>query len=397
MSVAGIIAEYNPFHYGHAHHIALTRKETGADGIVVVMSGHVVQRGDFAFFSKWTRAEAAVRGGADLVIELPVTCSLRSAEGFAAAGVSLLDNLGICDFLSFGSECGQVLPLVSLAKTLNQTDWLESFREYIAEGLPFPAARALAIEKLCGPDASTLLSSPNNTLGIEYCKAIENLSSPMEPFTIAREGVSHHGEANGKFASASFIRSQMLKGENMDDFVPSSACSLYEKELSAKLAPCSVKRVELALLSHLRRFTADNFAALADVTEGLENRLVSAVQKATSLTELMNKLKTKRYTYTRLSRILLSAFLDLSAEDIALMPAYIRVLALNSRGAELLNEIKEKSSLPILTKPAEIESFSQEARRIFEAERKAGDLFALSSPIARPCGMDFTTSPRFIS
>ena len=425
MRVAGIIAEYNPFHSGHMLHIARTRREAGADAVIVAMSGNVVQRGAFSIYSKWSRARAAVACGADLVVELPAVCVLSSAEHYAESGVALLELLG-CDLLSFGSECGEIAPLAHLAQILSGTEWLPFFRAEMARGLPFAAARAAAVAALCGPDAAALLSSPNNTLGVEYLRALRARSAPLRPVTIAREGAGHHDSAEAGTASATYLRGQiaalhtaapgLFPSDRSDEdaasaalsgteaaqalaalraYIPAGARRCFAHETAHGFGPVLPEMYDRLLAVRLRALRPEHFAAVSDVSEGLEHRIFTAVQAGGGFSDILRAVKTKRYAYTRVARILLSAALGITAADRRSAPPYARVLALNSRGAELLRAAQERGRIPILTKPAAVSSLSAEAQRCFAVEQRVTDFYALCSPNIRPCALELTTSPFF--
>ena len=374
--VAGIIAEYNPFHRGHAHHIAETRRRVGEDcAVVCVLSGDFVQRGDAAVFDKFTRAEMAVRGGADLVFELPLRWSLSSAEGFARGGVSLLAAAGVVTHLSFGSETGSLAPLRQTAEALCAPDFPERLRERLKTGVSFPAAREAALSETLGETAS-VLSRPNDTLGVEYLRAIRGLSAPLEPVAIPRLGAGHDEMGAGAYPSASALRTRMAAGEDAADqlpFVPAQP-------------PVFLPDLEIALLSRLRMLPPEAFAALPDAAEGLENVLWRAVHGETGLEQILAAAKSKRYPMSRLRRMLLGAALGVTREGAAL-PTYLRVLAANEQGRALLHEMRRAAALPVITKPADGRDDPD-----FRLTADAHDLYVLALPDKTP-GLDWRTSP----
>lgn len=385
MTAAGIVAEYNPFHAGHAYHIAETRRLLGADtAIVCVMSGSWVQRGDCAVFDKWTRARLALEGGADLVLELPTVWALSSAEGFARGAVAILAATGVVSRLSFGSECGDGDKLRRVAACLDSDACAAALRRQLDSGLPFALCRQRAAEELLGPDLAGLLEGPNNNLGVEYLRALRVLralnapGSEIQPVTVLRRGAGHDGGDHPDFPSASFLREKLRAGE-----------------LPALDGPARLEYCERAILARLRTMTAADWAKLPDsgVAEGLPRRLERAGRACTCLAEFYDRAKTKRYAHARLRRLVLWAFLGLTAADRPDAPPYLRVLGLNGRGREVLREMKDRASLPVLTKPAHIRQFGPEAQALFALEERCTGLYGLCFASPTPCGRDWTMSP----
>ena len=373
--VAGIVAEYNPFHRGHAHQIAETRRLLGADcAVLCVMSGDFVQRGDAAVFDKFERAEAAVRGGADLVLELPLRWSLSSAEGFARGGVSLLKASGVVTHLSFGSETGELAPLQHAADGLCDGALGELLREALKQGLSFPAARQKALERLIGEDAA-VLSNPNDLLAVEYLRAIHDLGAALEPAAVRRVGAKHDAEGESDYPSASALRSRMKAGQDVSAWAPHLP--------DAK--PVFLEDLETAILSRLRMLPKEAFAALPDCAEGLENVLWQAVHSEATLCDILAAAKSRRYPMSRLRRMLLCAALGVKKADG--LPPYLRVLAANERGRALLHTMRETASLPVITKPADARDMPE-----FHLTADAHDLYVLAQPDKTP-GQDWRHSP----
>ena len=322
MKIAGIIAEYNPFHNGHLFHLEKTR-EAGFSHIAVAMSGPFVQRGETAVLDKWTRARTAVSCGADLVLELPVACALSSAADFARGGVSLLRAAG-AQTLSFGSECGDAGLLAGQARRLDAVESSAPMRAFLKEGMSFPRAREAAWKALYGEVPA--FAAPNDLLAVEYLRAASALAPGMTFLAVGRAGCGHDGDApSDGFASASFLRSQIDEPYR---------CARMEA-------------LERHTLHVLRGMEASGFARLPDVTEGLENRLVRAARQAGSLAEFYALAKTKRYPLARLRRIACCAVLGIGREEKRRPPAYLRVLALNGRGAQILSAAKKRGAPPI--------------------------------------------------
>lgn len=385
MTAAGIVAEYNPFHRGHAHHVERTRALLGPDcAVVCVMSGHWVQRGECALTDKWTRARAALEGGVDLVLELPTVWACASAETFARGAVELLRATGVVEVLSFGSECADLPRLRLAASCLDGEAYGDLLRAGVGAGLPFPVARQNAVARLAGEEAASCLSRPNDNLGIEYLRA---LPKDMDAIAIPRIGVGHDGGAAGGFASASHLRGLLREGK------AGEAAPYLTQVWTGPFAHLS--RVERAILAKVRTMDQADWAALPDSgdTEGLPHRMKHAASSASSLAQLLEEAKTKRYTLARLRRLVTWAFLGLTAADRPSHPPYLRVLGCSVRGRALLAQMRTASSLPVLTKPAHARALPQEARRLFELESRSTDLYGLCFPDVLPCGLEWTTGP----
>lgn len=371
MNITGIIVEYNPFHKGHLYHIQKTREVTNCEGIIAVMSGNYVQRGIPAIIDKWNRAKLALLNGVDLIIELPTVYSLSSAEFFAYGAVSLLNNLGITDNICFGSERGDAAELSSIASILlwEPKEYKKILKEQLSLGLSFPIARSKALVQflqLSGNkdllDLEKTLSSSNNILGIEYCKSLLRLNSSIRPFSIRREGGSYTSTfLSGTFSSASSIRKYIKENKSLSGLQNHLPGNVYDLLLS--LFENNYKFVsENLMLPYIKYKTIMNkslIEKLPDVSEGIENRIVKSLETAESYEELIGLVKTKRYTYTRISRILCQYFIGLENFNIALLRnspcPYARVLGFNSTGLKILKEAKKKSSIPVYTKLPKIQ------------------------------------------
>ena len=333
MEITGIICEYNPLHSGHKAQLDRIRRDHGEDcGIVCLMSGNFVQRGMPAILDKSIRAEAAVKSGADLVLELPVTASLSSAEGFAAEGVRILSH--ICNRLSFGAETPEKEALLKAAKALLSEEFSSALRKHLDAGLSFPAARQNALYDL--GLSGELLRSPNNILAVEYCKAILSQNSAMIPCPIYRPGSYHAEIADQNAPSATSLRGMLYRREDISAYLPSAAAPLFRD------APLhSLSFGERAVLSKLRTMTPEAFSALPGGSEGLWRKLMHAAQECATLEEIATKVKSKRYTRTRIDRMILCAFLCITEEMLASPAPYVRVLAFNDRGREILKSARK--------------------------------------------------------
>ena len=374
MKAAGIICEYNPFHRGHGEHIEKTRARLdGNCAIVCAMSGNFVQRGDYAVFNKHARAAAAIRGGADLVIEIPTPYALKSAEGFAAAGVHLLGMLSVCDYLSFGSESGDIGALREASDAIGAIEAGKNMKDLLGKGISYAAARQKAAEAELGKKAD-ILKAPNNMLGIEYLRALSSSGFDMEPLTFARVGSEHDGAG----CCASALRKMLHSGQSARAFIPGGAAEAYEFEMDQGRGPVSMAGAELAILSRLRR--VEDFSGVQGVSEGLEHRLRKYSSMAPTIEDLLGSLRTKRYPMSRMRRVLLCACLGLGSEDAALPPPYIRVLGMNEVGMKLLSAAKGKAQLPIIIKPAHALRCRGKVSELMLKESDATDFYALAYP-----------------
>lgn len=401
MKTLGIITEYNPFHKGHAYMIAEAKRRSGAERVIAVMSGSFVQRGEPAIFDKWTRTEAALKNGVDLVLELPVLFAASRAEVFAHAAVRTLHESGIVDTLCFGSESGDLPAMQEAAKLM--TDETEEFRRllktHLDDGLSYPAARARALETVAHI-SSEILSHPNHILGLEYLKALEALRSPIEPMTIKREGAYHSPSLTEGFASAAAIRKALAEERSTEAMphLPENLHDLYNKALSLGQAPVFWEALTPALHYKLRTTSADALRQIAEVTEGLENRILHSIDSCYDWADILEFIKTKRYTRTKIQRILLHLLLDVREEEVAYflnLPRlpYLRVLGFRKERADILADLTEGAACPVLTNlkkaPAQLDA---DGLALLALEKTATDLHALAypNPIYRAPNQDFT-------
>ena len=338
MKIIGIICEYNPFHLGHAAQLRRLRETFGPDsGIVCLMSGDFVQRGHPAVFGKLPRAEAALRCGADLVLELPVTAALSSAEGFAAGGVSILGTF--CDHLCFGAETADGPALLETARVLLTEDFNALLREELRAGVSFPAARQRAAER-AGLNGA-LLASPNNILAVEYCKAMLAQGCAMTPLPILRSGSYHASLPDPENPSATALRRLIEDGQDWLGYVPPAAARVLEDAPRHTLSAG-----ERVILARLRTMTDAEFEALPYGSEGLWRKLMHAAREKADLEEILQAVKSRRYTRTRLDRMVLCACLGLTKEALAAPVPYTRVLGFNKTGREILKIAREHGSFP---------------------------------------------------
>lgn len=375
MKTVGIVAEYNPFHAGHARHIAETRRILGEDcAVVAAMSGNFVQRGDCAVYDKWTRARAALEGGADLILELPTVWAVSSAERFARGAAAVLQEAG-AEALSFGSESGDAPALAELAACLDGPEFGAGLSGFLDAGLSFAASRQAAVRELLGPEKAALLENPNDNLAVEYLKAARRLGWTLEVAAVPRTGAGHDGGPHPAYPSASWLRERIRAGQT-----PSEGFA-------------DLRRAGRAVLARLRSMERSDFEALPDSGEGLANRLYRAARTGTSLEEVWALAKTKRYAHARLRRMTLWAYLGLTAVDVPDRPPYLRVLGCTVRGREVLRAAKKSSRLPILTRPARARELDEAGRRLFALEARCTDLYDLCLDPIPPPGREWTAGP----
>ena len=363
MKTVGVICEYNPFHLGHRKQLQRIREHFDGDcAIICLMSGNFVQRGAPAILDKSLRARAALLNGADLVLELPVTYALSSAEGFAGGGVKILAHF--CDYLCFGSETGDEERLMNTARALLSAGFPSLLREELDKGLSFPAARQAALVRM-GADGD-LLSRPNDILAVEYCKAILALKTSMAPMPIRRGGSYHAEEADSENPSATAVRKLMLENETWQDLVPANAAEIFAAAPLHALA-----YGERAILTRLRTMTDAEFEALPYGSEGLWRKLMHNCRSCASLEEIIAATKSKRYTRTRLDRMVMCAFLGITADMLNETAPYTRILAFNDTGRIILKEAKKTGSF--------LNAGEIPENPYWLLENRCGDLFGLFS------------------
>lgn len=413
MKVLGIVAEYNPFHNGHIYHIEKSKALTGCDAVVCVMSGNFIQRGEPAVINKFARTEAALKNGADLIIELPVPFAMSSAETFGFGAVKILDSIGIIDCISFGSEHGDITTLKTISDILvaEPFEYKEELKKQLDNGLSFPVCRQIAIKKyldLNGNESSSnglsaILETSNNILAIEYLKAIIRLKSPIKPYTIERISNKYNStDLTGSISSATSIRNSIQAEESLQPdatkAIPLQTEQALQREFSQGRGPISIYSYENIIFALLRQITVEKLSQIPDVSEGLEYRIKTAAENSGSLDELLSNICTKRYTRTRIQRILFSMLTGITKSDMEMFmkyggPQYARILGFNSIGRELLSKMKRNSCLPIITKPSNYKkSCNKLLVRMLEIESQSTDLYVLGykNPTFRKAGQEFT-------
>lgn len=387
MRVVGVIAEYNPFHLGHAHHLARARQLANADAVVVVMSSVFTQRGDAALLSPADRARMALAAGADAVFALPAAWAVRDAEHFALGGVSILAGLG-CNAISFGTENTDLSALQTAAQLLETPDeaFSAAIRARMDAGLPYPAALAAAMDS-AHPGCGALLANPNSTLAVCYLRALMRLKATMEVVPVQRVGGYHDSALGNALPSATALRGAILRGDwaRVRSAMPEDAYRIL-RQAAADGRLHRPEALDSALLYRLRTMSADAYAALPDASEGIENRLAAAAEIARSREELLQAAKTRRYPYARLSRMATHALLGLTDEALRAepLPQAAWLLGFRSDKRELFTHFRERGTLPILGKAADFDRSTP----WFAAECKAYDIWSLGAD--QPAGLALT-------
>ncbi len=381
--ISSVIAEFNPFHNGHAYLLKQARKNSQA--VIAVMSGNFVQRGDIAVYPKHLRTMYALNNGADMVIALPAGWSMSGAENFAFGGVSLLKNTKIVDRIVFGCETDEPKRLFETADILASAGLNERIKFYLSDGITYAAARQKAVREISDCCAD-ILSSPNNILAVEYISAMNKLNFSAEILPVRRIGVDHDSSfTTDGFSSASHIRKLIIDGEDFSAFVPRN---ILEAMKNNEFADISL--IDNALMFKLRSLSLEQIKLLPDISEGIENRIFDTIKYASSLEDLCERIKTKRYTYSRIKRIILSACFGIDASCLKKEPPYIQVLGVNNTGKALLSAMIKKADIPIVVSNKDINSLSDFAKAVFEKEACADDLYGLAFKTRKNSGAAYT-------
>ena len=400
-NVLGIVAEYNPFHNGHLYHLNESKKITNADYTVCVMSGNFMQRGDAAIMDKWSRTQMALKSGVDLVIELPLVYSISSAENFAYGSMNILDKLGIVNYVSFGSEVGDLEILNSIAEILcnEPKEYVSLLNHELAKGVSYPKAREKALLMYLNDirKYANVLSNPNNILGIEYLKALKNLKSNLEPITVKRKNADYNSTSvvDG-FASSTAIRKFVRKPATLSKAVPEETFSIIEDKLKHGQIVNGLVTFEKEIMYKLRTASLESIADLPDVSEGLEHAIKNAANSCNNIMDFISLVKSKRYTQTRIQRILLYALFDITKQDMENSKKgipYIRILGMTENGKQLLSEIACNKKLNVITSPKKfMDSCNNKAiKSLFAKDILATNIYTLGYEYESVSNLDYTT------
>lgn len=395
MKAVGVIVEYNPFHNGHKWHIDTAKKRSGCSFAIGVMSGNFVQRGEPALFDKWKRAEMAIYGGVDLIIELPTVFAVRSAQYFATGGIRLLQSLGIVSHICFGAEHADLPILRKIATTIDELKTITDMHTNLKLGSTYAAALGQALEKQykLSPD---LITSSNNILAIEYLRAIEKFAPNQIPIIVTRQHSKYHDTCiTTPFASATSIRQAIVNNNTITDelklALPDTTLQILHNILEEKRGPVTLANLSTMILAQLRTTSLKKLEQLPNVSEGLHHKIRNTSLKAANIQQLFSLLKSKRYPYTRLQRIIIHALLGTTQSQIMSFdqqgPLYARVLAFNKNGRLLLKEINQNSMIPLITKTTHYLSSKQRdtedltsLQQMLSVDTLASDVYSLGMP-----------------
>ena len=398
--ILAIICEYNPFHNGHLFQLNESIKKVKPDYVVCIMSGNFVERGNTALISKWARAEMALRAGADMVIELPTVYSISSAENFAAGAIKILNNLKAETYLSFGSECGNIHTLTKFAQIIVEEpdEYVTMLNHELDKGLSFPKARENAMLLYVNDirNSANLLSGSNNILGIEYLKQIIKTGYKITPVTIKRVGPNYNSKSLvGNFASATAIREMILQKKSVKNLMPKSSYDILKQELGNGRFVLDLSQFEKQIIYKLRCMDISEIACLPDVSEGLEYKIKDAANSCNTLQDLTFSIKSKRYTMTRIYRILLYALLDITDEDMLNAEKnipYVRVLGISENGKNLLAELSSNKKLNVITSVKQFidKSNNKFLKNILEKDILASNIYTMEYKKNPSANLDYT-------
>ncbi|CUH95601.1 hypothetical protein P22_1675 [Propionispora sp. 2/2-37] len=414
MQAVGIIAEYNPFHSGHQWHIGKAKEISGCPFAIVVMSGNFVQRGEPAIFDKWLRAEMAVSSGADLVIELPVVFSLRSAQYFAAGGIRLLKSLGLVSHVSFGTETDDLPRLKHLAEIIDRPQTGHLLRKLLKNGTTYAAALSRALQ-LVQNGTPYELKSPNDILAVEYLRSLRHFAPDMIPCPVKRQYAQYHDtKIHSPFASATAVRLAILEqpqnpDANLKTVLPKSSQMLIHRAVTEGKGPVTLAGFDSILLAKLRLFSLTQLEELPDITEGLHNKIAECALHALSLDDLLHQLKSRRYPRSRLQRILMHALIGTNKQLLSDFdttgPLYARILAFNHNGRQMLKSLSSCTAIPLVTKTTHFLNSKQRSRgplsplqNMLAIDTYASDIYPLAMPNRKWWfgGRDFCVSPVYL-
>lgn len=399
--ILAIVAEYNPFHNGHLYHLQKSKKELNPDYSVCVMSGNFCERGDSSIIDKWSKAETALKCGFDLVIELPVLYSISSAENFAEGSLKILDAFGNNVILSFGSECGDLSILNNIANVLcdEPKEFTTILTHELSKGLSYPKARENALLLYLNDvrKYANILSNPNNILGIEYLKAIKKLKSKVKPFTIKRIDAGYNSlKVKDRLASATAIRNLLKNNEDVKKLMPTPAYNILLDNINHGKMVSDISAFEKEIIYTLRKMSLEEIANLQDVTEGLENSIKQAANSCNNLEDLINSIKSKRYTRSRIQRILIYSILNITKKDIQdsyKVKPHIRVLGVSQKGKTLLSEISNsRAKYPIVTSVKKFMDSNNNKilKNMIEKDILASNIYTLGYEYDSKSNLDYT-------
>lgn len=389
LSIIGIVCEFNPFHNGHKYLIDTVKKDAD-DTVVAVMSGNYVQRGEPAILPKEIRVEAALRNGVDIVLELPFLYATASAELFAEASVKILDSFG-CDKIAFGTENSSFEDLCEAADILCSSEFDSEIKKYLKTGVSYPTARQVALNNF---NVKCNMTLPNNILAVEYIKAIKKLNSSIELISVSRIGAGYNDDfaVNG-IASATHIRKLFYKNSDFAEYVPENAYDIYCSAIKFNKF-VSREKYNVAMMSILRCRLGEDMSNIANMSEGLENRIKLSINNGADIKEIYDSIKTKRYTYSRGRRAVLSAGFKITKDDLKITPPYCRLLGFNMNKSKVLGNLAKHSRLPFVASFSDIERIMlSDAKRVFEFESLSTNIYNVALATTVKCSTEMTYSP----
>lgn len=402
MNVLGIVAEYNPFHNGHAYHLQTSKEIVAADYTIAIMSGNFSQRGTPSIVDKWSRTQMALEGGIDLVLELPTIYSISSAENFAHGALKILDSLQLVTHLSFGSETGNLEILEEFANVLYKEpkEYVNILSHELSKGISYAKARENALLMYLNDirKYANILSSSNNILAIEYLKALKQLKSNICPISIQRNSVEHNSIVPyGNIASSTNIRQLLVQGKDIKKYIPSKTYEILEDNLKYGKIIKNLSVFEKEILYTFRKMSVEEISGLPDVSEGLEHVIKKSADSSVCLDDFISKVKSKRYTFTRLQRIMLYAILDITKKDMidskTIKQPYARILGMNKKGKELISLIKYSNpKLPMITSVKDFVNVNKNRNlaNMLDTDILSTNLYTLGYEYDSSCNLDYT-------
>ena len=388
MSIIGIVCEFNPFHSGHKHLIDCVKKDN--DVVIAVMSGNFVQRGEPAIFPKALRAKVALENGVDIVLELPFLYATASAEIFASNAVRILNAFG-CDKIAFGAENSNLEQLNKVVDILCSNDFDEKIKSHLAKGVSYPTARQKAFDSY---NVNFDISSPNNILAIEYLKAIKRQNAHLEPLVVERVGAGYNENcAIDNIASATHIRNLIYNNEYFENYIPSNSAEIYNESI-ANGNIVSLEKYNLSALTLLRSKMNNELSSIANMAEGIENRIVSEIKANSNLNEIFDNIKTKRFTHSRIRRAVLSVMFDIDKKYLEIEAPYCRLLGFNKKKSVQMGELAKNSKLPFVASYSDIQGLDDiNASKVFEIEDITTDFYNLILEKSCNCGTERKHTP----
>ncbi len=399
--VLGIVAEYNPFHNGHMYHIQNAKEQAKADYVVAVMTGNFTQRGGTSIINKWEKTKMAISNGVDLVIELPTLYSISSAENFASGAIKILDEIGIVTHISFGMEAKDLAALNNIANVIynEPIEYKRMLKLELNNGVSYPKAREIALTNYLATEHKYdgIIGEPNNILAVEYLKAMKIQKSQLIPIGIRREKVFYNStKIVDEYASSTGIRHLLLNNniEEIARVIPSSSFNVLLNNIKNGTYTLDLSQYSLEIIYKLRTMSIYEIRNLPEVSEGLENSIKDKAEQTNNLIELINNIKSKRYTQTRIQRIMVYALLGITKKDMEMskkITPYVRILGCSQEGKKMLSEINWKSKVITSVKKFEDSNYNKNYKRMLEIDKRASDIYTMGYRANSKCNLDYTT------